>query len=107
MTEYIKLLVLSVPLVVAGVAFKMENSSSSRDTEWKKISPFTDMKFEGERIIAEYDGIFYELASIEKITSTELIKASKKEFGLKWQKRIREDIAEVLIAAGAPESIEV
>ena len=36
-----------------------------------------------------------------------MIKAAKKQFGKQWQKRIREDIAEVLEAAGAAESVLV
>lgn len=71
--------------------------------EWKKISPFTAVSFEGETVFAEYDGTVYELASIEGIGSEALVMAAKKRFGRQWQKRIREDIAEVIAAAGAPE----
>lgn len=75
--------------------------------EWKKISPFTAVSFEGETIFAEFEGSVYELVSIEGVSSDELVKAAKKRFGRQWQKRIREDIAEVLIAAGAPEGLYV
>ncbi len=84
-----------------------ERSRYPRD-EWRKISPFTDLKFEGdEKIIAEYEGTYYEVSSIEGISSVELIGASRLHFGRKWQKRIREDIADVLIAAGVPETTTV
>ena len=101
-----KLVALCILLIAIFVSIKLDQSSESR-SDWKKISPFTDLKFEGEKIITEFEDTFYELASIEKISSAELIKVSKKEFGMKWQKRIREDIAEVLMEAGAPESTRV
>lgn len=104
MRNYSKIITLCFLLVAAVVSYQFKSSSRP---DWKKISPFTEVQFEGEKIIAEYEGTFYEVASIEGISSAGLIEASRKHYGDLWQKRIREDIAEVLVAAGAPESTTV
>lgn len=91
------LFILLVALVVTGYYEK-----SSRP-DWKKISPFTAVSFDEERILVEFETVDYELISIAGIERTELIEAAKRKFGSRWQKRIREDIAEVLEAADAYE----
>ncbi len=103
MKKCIKIVILIVLVTALGVSIFQSRHSS----DWKKISPFTDVNFEAGKIIAEYEGTSYEVSSIDGISSTQLIKISKLNFGYRWQKRIREDIAEVLIAAGAPESTSV
>jgi len=77
------------------------------DSDWKKISPFTDVKISNGEIIAQFQGDFYKVKSIEGISSDRIIKVSKSKYEDQWIKRIREDIADVLIAAGAPESNHV
>ena len=103
MKKCIKIVILVVLVTALGVSLFQSRHSS----DWKKISPFTDVKFDAGKIIAEYEGTSYEVSSIEGISSRQLIIASKLNFGHRWQKRIREDIAEVLVAAGAPESTSV
>tara|TARA_R110002096_G_scaffold189193_11_gene369581 strand:- start:905 stop:1324 length:420 start_codon:yes stop_codon:yes gene_type:complete len=104
MSPYVKIIILCVLVAAFFVTGYFQGSSRP---DWKKISPFTAVQFEGEKILAEYEGTTYELSSIGGIASAELIKAAKKQFGSLWQMRIREDIAEVITAAGAPESTEV
>lgn len=99
-----KITILSILLVAAFVTFHFKETSRP---EWKRISPFTAVEFDNQEIIVEFEGITYRLSSIEGISSEALIIASKKKYGSLWQKRIREDIAEVLIAAGAPDSNQV
>lgn len=88
-------------LILLLIAFGITKylAESSRP-EWKKVSPFTAMEIEGETIHVEFKDNRYELVSIARIPTAELIAASKKRFGRLWEKRIREDIAEVLAAAG-------
>jgi len=97
---------LIVALFVTG--YLSESSRLDRDrSDWKKISPFTAVSFEGEAIVVVYEGVDYEALSIEGINSEDLIKVARREFGNHWQKRIREDIAEVLLAGGAPDTVYV
>lgn len=97
MKKIVTCIILLIALLVTGYFQNKERP------DWKKVSPFTAVSFEGETVFAEFEGTVYELASIEGIASPALVKAAKKRFGSQWQKRIREDIAEVLAAAGVPE----
>ncbi|MDF1812985.1 MAG: hypothetical protein P1V20_12245 [Verrucomicrobiales bacterium] len=99
-----KITILCILLFAAYATWQFDSSSRP---EWKKISPFTSVTFENEKIIAEYEGTFYEVSAIEGISSEQLIETAKNHYGARWQKRIREDIAEVLVAAGAPDSTQV
>jgi len=81
--------------------------TTMRSSEWKKVSPFTDVKVSDNKIVAQFDGEFYLVKSIEGISATKIIEVAKSTYDKKWVKRIREDIAEVLISAGAPESNHV
>ena len=95
---------LYVVLALAFVVFMLQSRHSS---DWKKISPFTEVQFEDGGIVVKYDGEFYELSSIEGISSRRLKTVSMVHFGFIWEKRIREDLAEVLEAAGADETTTV
>lgn len=73
---------------------------SRHSSDWKKISPFTDVQFEAGKLFAEYQGTLYEVVSIEGLSSSRLMTMAKIHFGFRWKKRIREDLAEVLEASG-------
>jgi len=106
MKSLTKPIIAAIFLVAAVLTWQLKEetrNTSASDSDWKKISPFTAVTFEENTILAEYEGVVYQLNSIGGIGSQQLIDAARKEFGTKWQKRIREDIAEVLAAAGAPE----
>lgn len=105
MKRTIKLIILFLLLTLFGMSVYFDSGTSP--SQWKMISPFTGVTFEGETIRVEFQGGDYELVSIESITSADLIKAAKKKFRRDWQKRIREDIAEVLEAAGVGEVTRV
>ena len=93
-------------LLVAGFFGSAYMSDKSRP-DWKKISPFTAIEIQGETIDVVVEETPYELLAIENVSTAQLIETSKKRFGRKWKKRIREDIAEVLEAAGAPSTTTV
>ncbi len=86
-------------LILVAVAWPIRSTD-----EWRKISPFTAVQIENEKILAQYQGAFYEVSAIAGISSSKIIETSRKTFKDHWQKRIIEDIAEVLEAAGAPNS---
>ncbi len=95
-------------LILLLVAFAVtEYLAESSRPDWKKVSPFTAVEIANEEILVEYEGATFQLISIERITTSELVSASKKRFGQRWDKRIREDIAEVLEAAGVESSQKV
>ena len=61
-----------------------------------KLSPFTDVQFDGEKVLVTYDGQAVQWLELDAIQVDDIIAASKKQFGERWQKRISEDLVEVL-----------
>ncbi|MGB7326092.1 MAG: serine/threonine-protein kinase [Rubripirellula sp.] len=61
-----------------------------------KISPFTRMEFDEERVIVTMDSKTYELRGIDQFSIQELIKQTRDHYGEKWKKRLSEDLVEVL-----------
>ena len=61
-----------------------------------KISPFTDVRFVGERVMVTYGGKDYEWLELDHLTVEDIIESAKERFGSRWQKRVAEDLVEVL-----------
>jgi serine/threonine-protein kinase len=61
-----------------------------------KLSPFTDVQFEGEKVFVTYDGKTFQWLELDGLTVEEIITSAKRQFGRKWQKRVSEDLVEVL-----------
>ena len=78
--------------------------SSNFAKDWQRTSPFTDVRIQHGKIFVEYKGTLHELEAIEGIKSDKIIETAQKEFGSRWEKRLIEDIPEVLEAAGATAS---
>lgn len=104
MKRNLKLVILGLLLVALAVTTYLAETSRP---DWRKVSPFTSIEIDGEIVRVEYEGTRYELVAIEQAPTADLITASKRRFGRNWGKRLREDIAEVLGAAGIPESDRV
>ena len=65
-----------------------------------KISPFTAVRFEGEQVIVAYNGQTYQWLELNGIKVEDIAASSKKQFGGQWQKRISEDLVELLWGMG-------
>ncbi|MCC9642900.1 serine/threonine protein kinase [Rhodopirellula sp. JC740] len=65
-------------------------------SEPPKISPFTKMVFEGGRVVVVSDDETFEVLEIERFPIDELIARTQRLYGQKWQKRLSEDLPEVL-----------
>lgn len=61
-----------------------------------KLSPFTKIQFEGEQVIVVYDGKTYQWLELNGIKVEGIVASAKKQFGERWQKRISEDLVELL-----------
>ncbi|QDT05598.1 Serine/threonine-protein kinase PknB [Rubripirellula lacrimiformis] len=61
-----------------------------------KISPFTRMQFDDERVIVTMDSKTYELLGIDHFLIQELIQKTRDHYDQKWKKRLSEDLVEVL-----------
>lgn len=60
-----------------------------------QISPFTAMRFEGDKVMVTYSGAEYELAGIDNLTISSILTFCKSQYR-DWQKRIAEDLPVVL-----------
>lgn len=67
--------------------------------DWSRTAPWTGVRFEDDGLEVEVDGEWWRLGSIDGVGADDLIGHSKRAFGSRWQKRIVEDIVEVLAAA--------
>ena len=91
-------LAMQLMLKVAGLETKAERG------EWDnvppKLSPFTAVRFEDEQVIVVYDGQTYQWLELNGIKVEDIVASSKKQFGGQWQKRISEDLVELLWGMG-------
>jgi len=71
-----------------------------RLSPFTKASPFTQVDFEGDKIFVEFNGMTYEWLGIDDIPVSKVTASSKKQFRKLWQKRITEDLVEVLWRMG-------
>lgn len=77
--------------------FAQERSDGSvTERRAPKVSPFTDVEFFEQQILVAYEGQTYQWLEIDDIEVADLIASSKEQFGDRWQKRIAEDLVEVL-----------
>lgn len=65
-----------------------------------QISPFTAVRFEGEKVLVTYSGAEYELAAIDQLAAPGVVAFSHDQYGNDWQKRIAEDLAALLTDMG-------
>ena len=65
-----------------------------------KLSPFTQVDFESDKILVEFNDTNYEWLGIDGIPVSKVTASSKKQFRDFWRKRIAEDLVEVLWGMG-------
>ena len=73
------------------IATRSELNDNAHNT-----SPFTEVRFEGEQIIVTYDGKAYRWLEIDEIKVEDIVSSAKSRFGAKWEKRVAEDMVDVL-----------
>lgn len=79
--------------VAGGVCFAMLR-------EPPKLSPFTDVVVTNDQVLVEFKGEVSEWLAIDDILVTNIVASAKEQFGRRWEKRIVEDIVEVLWGMG-------
>jgi len=67
-----------------------------REGKHLKLSPFTSVRFEDEQVIVAYEDQTYQWLELDGIKVKDIVTSSKKQFGRQWQKRISEDLVELL-----------
>jgi RNA polymerase sigma factor (sigma-70 family) len=70
-------------------------------SDFQRVSPFTNLRFEADGIRVELEGAWYQLLRFQDIPTDRLISFAKERYGARWNKRIAEDPAELLVDIGA------
>ncbi|GEM_PF-3813440 len=65
-----------------------------------QLSPFTAVRFDGDKAIVTYDGAEYELAAIDGVQISDLLKFCREKYNDNWQKRFAEDLVVVFSDMG-------
>jgi RNA polymerase sigma factor (sigma-70 family) len=65
-----------------------------RSSAW--LSPFTKVRFDGDKVLVTYSGAEYELATINDVTTAELLDFCRTQYKYSWQIRVAEDLVVVL-----------
>ena len=91
---------LAMQLVQKAAGIETKAERGERNNAPPKLSPFTAVRFEDEQVIVAYDGQTYQWLELNGIKVEDIVASSKKQFGGQWQKRISEDLVELLWGMG-------
>ncbi len=70
-------------------------------------TPFEDIEWNRDTPSVRINNVWYELLAIEDVPIANIVKESKKTFGIKWRERISEDLTRVLSIVGEYEFFDV
>lgn len=75
-------------------------------TEWndtsEHVSPFTKVRYEGNKVMVTYNGVEYELTAMNSLPVSDILTFCQGHYGERWQKRFAEDVVPVLNDMGHP-----
>jgi hypothetical protein len=75
-------------------------------TEWNDtsthLSPFTKVRYEGEKVRVTYNGAEYDLVALNGVPVSEILDFCHAQYGKLWQKRFAEDLVPVMRDMGQP-----
>jgi hypothetical protein len=91
---------LAMQLMLKAAGLETKSERGERNNAPPKLSPFTAVRFEDEQVIVAYDGQTYQWLELNGIKVEDIVTSSKKQFGGQWQKRISEDLVELLWGMG-------
>jgi hypothetical protein len=91
---------LAMQLLLKAAGLETDAEQVERNNAPPKLSPFTAVRFEEEQVIVAYDGQTYQWLELNGIKVEDIVASSKKQFGEQWQKRISEDLVELLWGMG-------
>lgn len=77
-----------------------KSDAKGRGQEAPKVSPFTSVGLNDDKVFVQYEGRLLQWHEIDGIKVFDIIAAAKKQYGNRWGKRIREDLVEVLWGMG-------
>ena len=97
----------ALAVLFAGSAMLFVPTGGAADAV-PKLSPFTLVAFDhGDDPVVRYEGRPYAWRSIDGVPVAEVVAFAKDHYGRRWQKRVAEDLVEVLRLMGRPPGREV
>ena len=70
--------------------------NASVDPDAPRVSPFTAMRFESRQVLVTFQGDEYQWLEVDGIKVEDIVAAAKGRFWGRWQKRVSEDLVDVL-----------
>ena len=67
---------------------------------WARLSPFTEVSCDEDKVVVAFSGKHYELISIDGISTKQILDFCRKTFSTRWEKRFAEDLVEVMSGMG-------
>lgn len=84
--------------------YEQELNPFSHPSQW--ISPFTKVRYQGDKVIVTYTGSEYKLAAINDLPTPQMLEFCRGRYKDLWQKRFAEDLVIVLADMGHPVKAE-
>lgn len=84
---------------------KVKSGAQKRLTQFSpnaQLSPFTAVRFDGDKVMVTYDGSEYELSAIDDLQISDLLNFCRDKYKDAWQKRFAEDLVVVFSDMGHP-----
>ncbi|MFQ5843854.1 MAG: S41 family peptidase, partial [Planctomycetota bacterium] len=80
----------------AAAAFVLGLVAAGASAESEKISPFQAVRWRAGTPVVLFQGGWYELVSLDGMTTSAILKFCRRTYGEKWRKRFLEDLGRVL-----------
>ena len=87
--------------LAALVACTLARPASAKDDDFPERAPFTAAHVQGGVFSMQVDGTWYRLRTIDGIAAADLVAHAKKTYGKRMEKRLVEDLVEVMASMGA------
>jgi hypothetical protein len=73
-----------------------------RGEEYRKLAPYTSVRWTGDLLEVEVDGLFYRLHAIDGLVVERIVEFAKNRYGRIWKKRVSEDLVQVMTEMDQP-----
>ena len=74
---------LAIQMIMKAAGLEVKSELGKKDSAPPKLSPFTDVRFEDERVIVDYEDQTYQRLELNGIKVEDIV-SSKKQFGWQW-----------------------
>jgi hypothetical protein len=94
-------------LVVLSLALGSLAPTTALAEDHPKLAPFSAVRWKGEEAEVEVSGRWYALRAVAGVSLEDLVAHARTTYGDKWEKRVEEDLVEVLAGMGQRPGVTV